>query len=175
MMWFCICVSAFVCLCVWYPIIPQKSLCFSSVAFSAVAKTGPSAASGGAGVGLPGHVSGWWLCQSIRLMHEETHFACQKTGNESTATATAPMWKSLWNKTLLFLQQRIVVDSINNKLWCYIRINVGNPQVQFDQRFLHCHKMFPLALNRNSLQADVMMINKCSYKHALKELNWLAY
>lgn len=53
-------------------ILPQKSLHFSSVAFPAVAKAGPSrrcvsAANGGAGVGLPGHVSGWWPCQSITV------------------------------------------------------------------------------------------------------------
>ena len=64
-----LCECVFVCLCVRGPITPQKPLCLSSLAFSAVAKTGPSlgccsAASGGDDVGLPGHVSGWWPCQS---------------------------------------------------------------------------------------------------------------
>lgn len=103
-MYFCTCDSAlvwaclFVCTCA--TIIPQKSLCFSSVAFSAVAKTNPSAANGGAGVGLPGHVSGWWPCQSIWPMHDDTHFACQKTGYETTTIAITPMWKSLWSESL---------------------------------------------------------------------------
>lgn len=66
-MWVRFCLRA----CVIAPITSQKPFCFSSVAFSAVAKTGPfpcclSAANGGAGVGLPGHVSGWWPCQSNR-------------------------------------------------------------------------------------------------------------
>lgn len=100
-MWFCICVSAFTFVCVraCTPITTQKPLCFPSVAFSAVAKTSPSprwcsAAYGGAGVGLPGHVSGWWSCQSITQLHDKTHFACWRTGYESTMKATGPMWKS---------------------------------------------------------------------------------
>lgn len=86
------------CVCVCAPIPPQKPLCFSSVALSAVAKTGPSpcclsAANGGAGVGLPGHVSGWWPCQSIRKMHDKTHFACRRTGYESNQSHVEKLYE----------------------------------------------------------------------------------
>lgn len=124
MMWFCICVSAFIFVCACVPIIPQKPLCFSSVAFSAVAKTGPSAANGGAGVGLPGHVSGWWPCHPWRrnsLCLSENRIWEHCDSNHSHVE------KFMEWSTLLLLQQRIVVDS-SNKLWCY-RINVGNPQM----------------------------------------------
>lgn len=61
------------CLPVWL-ITSQKSFSFSSMA---LAKTGPSpgclsAANGGAGVGLLGHVSGWWpLSVNSRPLHDK--------------------------------------------------------------------------------------------------------
>ncbi|MEQ2187228.1 hypothetical protein GOODEAATRI_002505, partial [Goodea atripinnis] len=72
----------------------------SSVAFAAVAKTGPSpsclsAANGGAGVGLPGHVSGWWpLSVSLRPLHDNTHCACQGIRYKGTTITIAHVEKS---------------------------------------------------------------------------------
>lgn len=92
-------------ICVRAPITPQNPFCFSSVAFSAVTKSGPqpccvSAANRGAGVGLPGHVSGWWPHLSVRMQKKlkharlKTRFACQVVGRQSILKAIATMWKS---------------------------------------------------------------------------------
>lgn len=64
---------------------PQKPLCFSSVAFSTVAKTGSSprwlsAANGGAGVGLLGHVSGWRPCLSARTDARQISLCLSEVG-----------------------------------------------------------------------------------------------
>lgn len=105
---FCICASVFMFACVCVPITTQRLLCFSPVVFSTIAKTGPflgclSAANGGAGVGLPGHVSGSYPCQSVSQMHDKTHFASRRTGYRSTIKATRPMWKScIWNEIQIF-------------------------------------------------------------------------
>lgn len=82
-----ICMSVCLSLCVCALITSQNSLGLPSSAFSAVTKSSPSprclsAANGGAGVGLPGHVSGPSLPLPVSALsdhlHDKTHFACRK-------------------------------------------------------------------------------------------------
>lgn len=87
--WECIYVRC-VCACVRAHVFahhnPQKPLRFSSVAFSTVAKTGSpprrlSAANGGAGVGLPGHVSGWRPRLSARTDARQNSLCLPEVGD----------------------------------------------------------------------------------------------
>lgn len=75
-------VRACACAC---PSNPQKPLRFPPVAFSTAAKAGSSprrlsAASGGAGVGLPGHVSGWWPCPAARTDARQNSLCLSEVG-----------------------------------------------------------------------------------------------
>lgn len=110
----CVCLGLRLCVCARAHQ-PQKSLSFSSLAFSTVSKSDPSpcclsAAHGGAGVGLPGHVSAPpppTISQRAVWLPAWQNSLCLSEERCESTTVTTPMWKSYGNEA----------DSFKLKFW----------------------------------------------------------
>lgn len=123
-MWLSICVSAFmfacvrVCVCTSHPRNPSASHLWHSQQSrkQAPPPTGSQQPMGG----LVWDYLGTWVAggpvSQFRQMHDKTHFACRRTGYESTMKATSTMWKSYVVLKVSLLLQKWIWWTISPKV-----------------------------------------------------------